>query len=280
MTRKRLLSAAAAAALVSFAVLGCGGEAPPENALAPGFCTTSVRDYAKAVAEDVTPERLANKAASALTLCSYESLDGSMDSVETFARLMAAADDDPRVRNEGLIEGARAISLSAADSARPKEVCLLVADHESAFEDGWPDLCDKVGVRKPNSGSPSAATTDGTTPEPAPDPEPAPEPRPAPEPDPQSGSPSTAEKVAALDGRTGDAAEYDRALRRLALRCDAPISEVADIVVRGQQVAEENGVSTTLMGLIEAAADSIPPEAVGVVSCNDVVAAWIVIEKG
>ena len=97
-------------------------------------------------------------------------------------------------------------------------------------------------------------------------------------PAPESGSPSTAEKVAAIDGRPDDSATYDRALRRLSSLCEVPVSEVADIVVRGQQVAEENGVSTNILGVIEGAIDSLPPGAGEFVKCNEIVAAWIALQ--
>ena len=100
----------------------------------------------------------------------------------------------------------------------------------------------------------------------------------APAPAPEPGSPSTAEKVATIDGRPDDSAVYDRALRRLSNLCEVPISEVADIVVRGQQVAEENGVSTNILGVIEGAIDSLPPGAGEFVKCNEIVAAWIALQ--
>ena len=174
--RRRVYALLAIAALTPAVVSGCGSDAsqaPASESLVPGFCTDAVGDYVAAVADKAPQAKIAEEAGYALSACSFETLDGLLDSFGTFTRLLAAATADPGISDADLIEAAREVTPTAQDEARARDLCTLVGKRDASPGD-WPMLCDEAGVKEPKA--PKPATASGTTTEAPPTPEAGPDP--------------------------------------------------------------------------------------------------------
>jgi hypothetical protein len=88
-------------------------------------------------------------------------------------------------------------------------------------------------------------------------------------------------KLAAIDGRLSDTAEYERRIGQAAERCDEDETPVANKVVRAQQLLDERGIAVTLLEVIEdGILASISPEQAGTLDCSEVLSFWVVLTIG
>jgi hypothetical protein len=88
-------------------------------------------------------------------------------------------------------------------------------------------------------------------------------------------------KLAAIDGRLSDTAEYERRIGQAAERCGEDEEPVADKVVRARQVLDERGIAVTLLEVIEQGIlASISTEQAGTLDCAEVLSLWIVLTIG
>ena len=94
--------------------------------------------------------------------------------------------------------------------------------------------------------------------------------------------PTTGQQLALIDGaRVRDWPEYERRLAQAGERCGEPEIDVADKVVRVQQLLDERGLATSLLEIMEdGILASIPPEEAGNLDCAEILSLWLVLTIG
>jgi hypothetical protein len=94
-----------------------------------------------------------------------------------------------------------------------------------------------------------------------------------------TGQPSVAEKLNVIDGHAS-AAQYQRALDALRLKCREPETRLADYTVKTQQIIEsKTGEKEPLIGILTHTNQSIP-KSLGKTRCLDIFAAYATLRTG
>lgn len=99
--------------------------------------------------------------------------------------------------------------------------------------------------------------------------------------DSDSGSPTVHFQLAAIDAGTrnldsSDVAPYRQALDVATSRCNEDRQDVADMSVRAMQIAEENGTPSSILEMLRAIPEAVPPD-MAPTSCSETFAAILTL---